>query len=135
MEPACHRFELSPPQLSPVPPRFTRPASLFSYSRRTVSSNLKFSKNSRVSCSSSSSSRCRLQVKADSDGANETSDSKCLVKSIGRGLIGFAAAAAAFTSVCSDSPALAESLTVAFPASRIHEVTDSVFGFPFPWIL
>lgn len=43
-------------------------------------------------------------------------------RSIGRGLFGVAAAAAAMFSVCCDSPALAESLTVAFPVSRAREV-------------
>uniref|UniRef100_A0A2N9GJA6 C-terminal processing peptidase n=1 Tax=Fagus sylvatica TaxID=28930 RepID=A0A2N9GJA6_FAGSY len=42
--------------------------------------------------------------------------------SIGKGLFGFAAAATALVSVCCDSPALAESLTVAFPVSRAQEV-------------
>ncbi|KAJ0745988.1 putative processing peptidase [Helianthus annuus] len=41
-----------------------------------------------------------------------------LVDSIARGLIGVVAA----VSVCLDSPAMAESLTIAFPASRTHEV-------------
>lgn len=37
-------------------------------------------------------------------------------------MIGFAAAATALASVCYDAPALAESLTVAFPVSRASEV-------------
>lgn len=41
-----------------------------------------------------------------------------MTRVIGRGLVGFAAALA----VCINSPALAESLTVAFPVSRAHEV-------------
>ncbi|KAL5986688.1 hypothetical protein ACLOJK_015021 [Asimina triloba] len=44
------------------------------------------------------------------------------IRMIGRGVFGFAAAAAAVFSVCCDSPCLAESLTVAFPASRATEV-------------
>lgn len=51
-------------------------------------------------------------VKSDSDWRN----------SIGRGVFGVAAAAATMFSVCCDSPALAESLTVAFPVSRAREV-------------
>ncbi|KAF6176322.1 hypothetical protein GIB67_011111 [Kingdonia uniflora] len=43
---------------------------------------------------------------------------KSLVRSIGRGLVGFAAV----IYLCCDSPAFSESLTVAFPVSRAHEV-------------
>lgn len=45
-----------------------------------------------------------------------------LVKSIAKGFVGFAATATALASICCDSPALAESLTVAFPVSRAPEV-------------
>ncbi|KAJ4829706.1 Carboxyl-terminal-processing peptidase 3, chloroplastic [Turnera subulata] len=45
-----------------------------------------------------------------------------LVRSLGKGFLGFAAAATALASVCFDSPAFAESLTVAFPVSRAREV-------------
>ncbi|OWM67213.1 hypothetical protein CDL15_Pgr000665 [Punica granatum] len=118
MEPICHKFDLSPPQLSPIPPKLTKPASLFCYSRRYASSNRKFERKLQVSASYS---HHEVQpVKANSNG--EATDSECLVKSIRRGLVGFAAAAAALASVWSDSSALAESLTVAFPASRIQEV-------------
>lgn len=54
--------------------------------------------------------------------------SRELMTSLGKGLFGFAAAAAAFASVSCDSPALAESLTVAFPVSRAREV---IFFFRF----
>lgn len=50
------------------------------------------------------------------------SEEQQLIKSIGKGLFGFAAAAAALLSVCYDSPAFSESLTVAFPVSRAQEV-------------
>ncbi|KAK4767248.1 hypothetical protein SAY86_014998 [Trapa natans] len=107
MEPTCNKFDLSPPQLSSVPPRLTKAVSLFCHSRRSATSSLKFN---------------RLSVKAGTRGASEVNHGKYLVKSIGKGLVGFAAAAAAFTSIGFDSPALAESLTVAFPVSRIREV-------------
>lgn len=45
-----------------------------------------------------------------------------LIGSVGKCVVGFAAAATALSSVCFDSPALAESLTVAFPVSRAPEV-------------
>jgi hypothetical protein len=44
------------------------------------------------------------------------------IKSVGKGVIGFAAAATTLASVCYDAPAFAESLTVAFPVSRAPEV-------------
>lgn len=47
---------------------------------------------------------------------------KDLIESIAKGFVGFAAAATALASICFDSPAFAESLTVAFPASRAPEV-------------
>ncbi|XP_034694517.1 carboxyl-terminal-processing peptidase 3, chloroplastic [Vitis riparia] len=62
--------------------------------------------------------QCKVQLN-DRDLVNFDSDWR---RSIGRGLFGVAAAAAAMFSVCCDSPALAESLTVAFPVSRAREV-------------
>lgn len=50
------------------------------------------------------------------------SNGQDFIKSIGKGVIGFAAAATALASVCYDAPAFAESLTVAFPVSRAPEV-------------
>lgn len=41
---------------------------------------------------------------------------------IGKGFLAFSVAAAASYSLCFDSPAMAESLTVAFPVSRTTEV-------------
>nr|VDC62903.1 unnamed protein product [Brassica rapa] len=45
---------------------------------------------------------------------------------VGRKLLGLAAAAAiaVSSSICCDSPALAESITIAFPVSRAREVTE-----------
>lgn len=52
-------------------------------------------------------------------GNDESGESnRKLVKRIANGLIGLAAA----VSLCLDSPAMAESMTIAFPASRTHEV-------------
>lgn len=49
-----------------------------------------------------------------------------LMRSVGKGLLALAAAAAANYSIFCDSPAMAESLTVAFPVSRTTEVIDFV---------
>lgn len=59
---------------------------------------------------------------SDSDSKSQPQQQQQLMTSIGKGLFGFAAAATALVSVCCDSPALAESLTVAFPVSRAQEV-------------
>ncbi|XP_052290446.1 carboxyl-terminal-processing peptidase 3, chloroplastic isoform X2 [Citrus sinensis] len=50
---------------------------------------------------------------------------KDFIESIAKGFVGFAAAATALASICFDSPAFAESLTVAFPASRAPEEYQS----------
>jgi hypothetical protein len=50
------------------------------------------------------------------------SNGQDFIKSVGKGVIGFAAAATTLASVCYDAPAFAESLTVAFPVSRAPEV-------------
>lgn len=80
---------------------------------------------SRISCSNRSKyHKCKVSTIPQTSAAkNPTSqlsnnDNKDLTRVIGRGLVGFAAALA----VCINSPALAESLTVAFPVSRAHEV-------------
>ncbi|KAH9678825.1 Carboxyl-terminal-processing peptidase 3 [Citrus sinensis] len=52
---------------------------------------------------------------------------KDLIESIAKGFVGFAAAATALASICFDSPAFAESLTVAFPASRAPETMVEIF--------
>ncbi|KAH9678820.1 Carboxyl-terminal-processing peptidase 3 [Citrus sinensis] len=51
---------------------------------------------------------------------------KDLIESIAKGFVGFAAAATALASICFDSPAFAESLTVAFPASRAPELQQTM---------
>ena len=65
---------------------------------------------------------------SDSDSKSQPQQQQ-LMTSIGKGLFGFAAAATALVSVCCDSPALAESLTVAFPVSRAQEVSFSYYVF------
>ncbi len=66
---------------------------------------------------------------SDSDSKSQPQQQQQLMTSIGKGLFGFAAAATALVSVCCDSPALAESLTVAFPVSRAQEVSFSYYVF------
>ncbi|KAA8517035.1 hypothetical protein F0562_017147 [Nyssa sinensis] len=96
-----------------------KPTSVLLYSYRFSCSNRRIIKKGRVSMpqvSSRTSSRTPLKCK------DLSIDNENLIRSIGRGVVGFAAAALAAISICCDSPALAESLTVAFPVSRTLEV-------------
>ncbi|XVF56088.1 hypothetical protein PTKIN_Ptkin06aG0088800 [Pterospermum kingtungense] len=61
-------------------------------------------------------------VKREAFSQRQQSTGHDLIKSITKGFVGFAAAATALASICADSPAFAESLTVAFPVSRAQEV-------------
>ncbi|KAL8133514.1 hypothetical protein AgCh_008830 [Apium graveolens] len=117
MEKLCSNFDLNPPQISSISTKFpTRPTSSLAYISHISCSNgsrhHKFVVQKIVSTPKNGSSS-QFDKTGDSVGLNQG-----LVKSIGRGLVGFAAALA----VCVDSPALAESLTVAFPVSPAHEV-------------
>ncbi|KAK7817065.1 carboxyl-terminal-processing peptidase 3 [Quercus suber] len=89
---------------------FLRPTSLSLPSHRFSSLLIRSKRRSKLSC--------MLRHKSDPS----ISEEQQLIKSIGKGLFGFAAAAAALLSVCYDSPAFSESLTVAFPVSRAREV-------------
>lgn len=116
MEKLCS-FDLNPPNISSISKKFhTRPtSSLTCISHISCSNSIrhqKFVVEKRVSTVKRYSSS-QVDKTGDSIGLNLG-----VVKSIGRGLVGFAAALA----VCVDSPALAESLTVAFPVSPAHEV-------------
>ena len=90
---------------------FLRPTSLSLRSHRFSSLIIRSKRwRSKLSCMSSHKSDPSI------------SEEQKLIKSIGKGLFRFAAAAAALLSVCYDSPAFSESLTVAFPVSRAQEV-------------
>lgn len=111
-----HGFDL---KLTPTPrptslvPQYHR--SLWFHRRTTPSKSVLLT----VKCFSGS------ELKTDDDGGG--GGGKPLLKSVTSGFLGFAATAVALASVWSDSPAVAESLTVAFPASRVHEVKNLIF--------
>ncbi|XP_062165628.1 carboxyl-terminal-processing peptidase 3, chloroplastic [Alnus glutinosa] len=116
MEPLCRNLDLKPTHCSPISTKFMKPTSLPRHSHRLSGLNRPRSKNRSV-----------LMVpcawyKPEAESETQRLSSQELMRSLGKGLFGFAAATAAFASVCCDSPALAESLTVAFPASRAQEV-------------
>lgn len=67
---------------------------------------------------------CSRKIEASSRSSETHISNREWLQSMGKGFFGFAAAAVALLSVCSESPALAESLTVAFPVSRAPEVIE-----------
>ena len=73
-------------------------------------------------CFSSYKSVAKSHCKAQSNDRDLVKFENDWRRSVGRGLVGVAAAAAAMFAVYCDSPAVAESLTVAFPVSRAREV-------------
>lgn len=80
----------------------------------------------RLSCRKSENLRVRSRrCSEERRGGGSESENEDLVKRVGRGAIGLAAA----VSLCcgSPSPAAAESLTVAFPVSHTREVIDFEF--------
>lgn len=120
MEKLCNSFDLNTPHISSISTKYpTRPTSSLAYTSHISCSNgsrhQKFVVQKTVSTPKNYSSS-QLDKTGDSVGLTQG-----LVKGIGRGLVGFAAALA----VCVDSPALAQSLTVAFPVSPAHEVLIS----------
>ncbi|GLT88247.1 hypothetical protein SLE2022_062820 [Rubroshorea leprosula] len=94
----------------------SRPSSLSLFSHRFSCSSRGVSRKWSVSLPRSSHQQ-RQEAKP-----KRQSVSRDLLKSITKGFVGFAAAATALASVHSDSPAFAESITVAFPVSRAQEV-------------
>lgn len=107
MEKFCYSCDLSP-----FPTKFLKPTSLLSCSNHSGRY-----KKCKVVIPQSCCAAKYLSLKLNYNG-NSVGLKKGLSKAIGRGLLGFAAALA----VSVGSPALAESLTVAFPVSRAHEV-------------
>ncbi|KAM7524544.1 hypothetical protein LguiA_014446 [Lonicera macranthoides] len=115
MRALCPNFDLNPQSLSPIPKNLPKPTSIFCYTNS-------------ISCSNRNIfHKCRVQIPQDLSRTKTNTvvkDSYCnglnqdLIRRIGSGVLGFAAA----VSICCDSSALAESLTVAFPVSRAHEV-------------
>nr|DAD29815.1 TPA_asm: hypothetical protein HUJ06_031283 [Nelumbo nucifera] len=98
---------------------------------RFSSLNVRFGKDWRKSAGSSSLRLCGLRVRCGKRfhegefevvGFKKDESNRSLIRSVGRNFFSFAAAVAAVVSICCDTPALAESLTVAFPVSRAREV-------------
>ncbi|KAG6595632.1 Carboxyl-terminal-processing peptidase 3, chloroplastic, partial [Cucurbita argyrosperma subsp. sororia] len=108
MEALIRSLDLKPPHISPFSLDPSRP----------ISSQIGFC---RFSSSGRRGSRKWRVVSAASEFGSESARQR-LVGSVGKWVVGFAAAATTLSSVCFDSPAFAESLTVAFPVSRTPEV-------------
>ncbi|GMH08183.1 hypothetical protein Nepgr_010023 [Nepenthes gracilis] len=113
--------DLNSPTPSYLSRRFSKSSLLpsLSYGYRFSASNHRFSGKCRISVPYT-----KLETHTDEKigGGNSICVEKNSVKSLCKGIFNFAAAAAAMISVCYDSHALAESLTVAFPVSRTSEV-------------
>ncbi|KAK6244128.1 hypothetical protein QUC31_010537 [Theobroma cacao] len=114
MEPLCSNFDLL---------KSSRPTSIPLLSHRFSCFNRGIVKKSSVSlpCASYSHDPNQLQA-VKTEAPLPQSNGHDLIKSITKGFVGFVAAGTALASVCSDSPAFAESLTVTFPVSRTQEV-------------
>ncbi|XP_035545336.1 carboxyl-terminal-processing peptidase 3, chloroplastic-like isoform X1 [Juglans regia] len=112
MEPAlCHNLNLKPTHCSPISTELPKPISRSSHSHRLSCLNRQRSENWSaliMPCAS-------YKPKSEALGTQ-------LIGPLVKGLFGFAAAATTLVSVCCDSPALAQPLTVAFPVSRAREV-------------
>lgn len=146
MEPLCPNFDLLPTSLSQkfnlVP---SYPCKILSSNHRFITRNLRLFV--RAPACRPSSTRNSLQINPSpfesrratscltkdtrADSLFNKGDSErtygSLIRSIARGVFGVSAAAAVVFGICCNSPALGESVTVAFPVSRAHEVIDSIF--------
>ncbi|KAM6568455.1 hypothetical protein CsatB_016440 [Cannabis sativa] len=106
---------ITTPRFSLIPSKFALPTSPSLPFDRYQTSNRRLSSKWRVSF-------CCSRHMEEATTSKSEMGSRVWLKSMGKGFVGFAAAAAALFSVYCDSPALAESLTVAFPVSRAPEV-------------
>ncbi|XWS43177.1 hypothetical protein CRYUN_Cryun16bG0080500 [Craigia yunnanensis] len=114
MEPLCPNFDLL---------KSSRPTSIPLFSHRFSWLNRGIRKKSTVSLPYASYNHNHNHHQAlKIEASSQQSSGHDLIKSITKGFVSFAAAATALASVCCDSPAFAESLTVAFPVSRAQEV-------------
>nr|XP_043620625.1 carboxyl-terminal-processing peptidase 3, chloroplastic [Erigeron canadensis] len=112
-------------KLCPISLAYTqKPTSILCYKYRfccskCCDSNSKYKVSLVKGQALASKEKGNLQVHGNEEEKVEVKNNdKKLVRSIAKALIGMAAA----VSLCLDSPALAESMTIAFPASRTHEV-------------
>lgn len=108
-------FDLNPQSLSPIPKNLPKPTSIFCYTNSISCSKRNIIHKCKVSIPQDLSRTKTNTVVKDGNCSGLNQD---LIRRIGSGVLGFAAA----VSICCDSSALAESLTVAFPVSRAHEV-------------
>lgn len=112
MESLCPNLDLKAAYLSSIPKSFTEPTSKLFFSVLNCRKPQKF----RVKLTQAVNER--KSSGQFSHGCNEN-----LVKWVGRGVLGFALS----VSLCCDSPAFAETLTVAFPVSHTLEVSNFVY--------
>ncbi|KAF7818998.1 carboxyl-terminal-processing peptidase 3, chloroplastic [Senna tora] len=109
MEPLTPIYDLKPSCRSAIPVKFPKLTSLAFHSPRLSSPNRRVNHKWKVSLSVETSTKVQCSGRG-------------LMESVARRALGFGASAALLFSIFSDSSALAESLTVAFPVSRAPEV-------------
>ncbi|CAL5434853.1 unnamed protein product [Camellia sinensis] len=119
------KFDLNPTYLSSISSKLPKPSSVLLYSHQFPLSNHHILRKCRVSIPQIS--KCDTQINCEELARDnkKLTDDKHVIISIARGVVSLAAAAAvAAISISCDSPppALADSLTVAFPVSRAPEV-------------
>ncbi|CAL5430835.1 unnamed protein product [Camellia sinensis] len=119
------KFDLNPTYLSSISSKLPKPSSVLLYSHQFPLSNHHILRKCRVSIPQISKCDAQINCEELARDNKKLTDDKHVIRSIARGVVSLAAAAAvAAISISCDSPppALAESLTVAFPVSRAPEV-------------
>ncbi|KAL6987093.1 Carboxyl-terminal-processing peptidase 3, chloroplastic [Sarracenia purpurea var. burkii] len=125
MEALRPNFDFNPTLLSPISTKLPKPTSLLYSQYQFPSSNHHNLRKYRPWIPQTSlrrESNSLINCEELPKGYGNLIDNENLIGSIAKGVVSFAAAALAAISICCESPAFAESLTVAFPVSRAREV-------------
>ncbi|KAF7146859.1 hypothetical protein RHSIM_Rhsim03G0012100 [Rhododendron simsii] len=124
MEALRPKYDLNPAHISPISKKLPKPTSVSSKYHTPRKCRVFVPRNSLFRTKSDAQiDRRRESLLPRCSDSSLINSGKEVVESVARGVVGFTAAAAvAAVCICWDSPATAESLTVAFPVSRAREV-------------
>ncbi|XAR68549.1 C-terminal processing peptidase [Bertholletia excelsa] len=127
MEALRPKFDLNPAHLLPITSKPSNPTSILRYSHQFPCSIHWIIRKCRAPVpvnSLKTNPDAQINSQVSTRESRNSFDNENLIQSIARGVLSLAAAAAvaATSGICCDSPAFAESLTVAFPVSRAREV-------------
>lgn len=124
MEALRPKFDLNPAHISTISKELPKPTSVSSKYLTPRKCRVFVPRNSLFRTKSDAQiDRRRESLLPRCSDSSLINSGKEVVESVARGVVGFTAAAAvAAVCICWDSPATAESLTVAFPVSRAREV-------------